>query len=108
MIVAAAGAAPRASRNGEQAGTIRIFRTGDKGRELQIAYAVGGDAEGAKDYQALPGGATIPAGAEEVLITIKPIKAASGRGDKTVVLNLQAGDGYKLGCPATAMVVIKD
>ena len=64
---------------------------------LTVAYHLSGDATNGTDYTLLPGSITIPAGAESVELNITPSVDAAIEGDESVVIELQAGAGYRIG-----------
>ena len=88
-------------------GEIRVSRTGGDDQSLVVKYQIEGTAIAGKDYQALAGVVTIPAGARSVRI---PIVAKGDRPnhEETVVVRLETGhDEYHVGCPSASMVVIR-
>lgn len=88
------------------AGAWRVTRTGDLTPPLAVRYTLGGDAQPGRDFAALAGVVTIPAGARTADIALTPLATAAD--DRTVTLTLAAGTGaYFPGCPAQSLIVIR-
>jgi len=105
-IVYIAGAVSRARIAGNGAGVLRVTRTGNANEALTVNYTVGGDAVSGKEFTALSGSVTIPAGAAFANILITPTTEA--RDNKTATVSLATGKtGYHVGCPSAALVVIR-
>jgi hypothetical protein len=85
-----------------QDGEWRITRTGDVKAAMDVQYEVSGDAMSGRDYAALNGKVTIPAGQTSATITLHPMDSALD--DKTVVMTLRAPHA---GCPSRSLVVIR-
>jgi len=81
--------------------TISVFRMGPSG--TCAATAANGT-----DYPALPGSATIPAGARSVRIRVIPIDDTAVEPPETVILTLQSDPGYAIGGVGSAAVTILD
>ena len=79
-----------ANETGLVPGSFRISRA-DTAHDLAVAYTVGGTAVSGRNYAALSGTATIPAGSTFVDIEVTPILDAQTDADTTVVLTLSAG-----------------
>ena len=77
----------RAVESGK-AGSFTISRTGSVASSLSVPYTVGGTATPGTDYHALPGIATIPAGASSVVIPVVPIADEIAEPDETIVVTL--------------------
>jgi regulation of enolase protein 1 (concanavalin A-like superfamily) len=122
---AAAGAAPRAPA--PSAGGVSLMaedaaadESGDRGRfrltrssvdvasPLRLFYTVGGTAGASRDYVALSGVVTIPAGAASGTIDILPVEDDLRESTEIVTLTLVAGSDYAVGSPHTAGVLIRD
>ena len=73
-----------------------IERDDDLGRDLEVAYTLGGTAENGVDFQALTGIATIPAGETSVTINVDPIDDGILEGTETAVVRLVADPAYQL------------
>ncbi|MFM2091219.1 MAG: hypothetical protein RLZZ127_1708, partial [Planctomycetota bacterium] len=97
-----------ASETGPSAGTIRFTRPAANAGALVFSYVVTGSADGGTDVSALPGTATIPAGAASVDVAVMPIDDAFDEDAETVTLTLQPGPGHRVGSPAEATVTITD
>jgi hypothetical protein len=92
-----------------------VARAGNTDTELKVLYTISGSANENKDYKKLAGSVVIPIGEESVLIEIVPLlKGKVNMGtkrsaeDQSVVITLSGTDDYKIGCPISAMVVIKE
>ena len=77
-------------------------------RALTIACVLSGTATAGQDYQTIDTTVIIPAGQTEVKVPVIPISDKKVEGDETVIMTLQGGDGYELGTPTAATVVIRD
>lgn len=90
-------------------GGFAVSRTGGTDAALRVTYSVEGTATPGKDYPALPGSVTIPAGESTVLIKVIPLQDG-GIAEKaeTVVLTLTESSLYAVGAPASAVVTIID
>jgi hypothetical protein len=91
---------------------FKVHRTGPTNESLTVFYSLSGTAENGKDYERLPGSATIPPGARKAIITVNPVDDAIAEFPETVVLGLKpAPEGqpaYELGVPRLAAAVILD
>lgn len=99
-----------ASAPGET-GLFRVTRTGDTSQELTVNYTIRGTAKNGTDYQTIPDAVTIPAGASEAAIAIKPERNSQPDGIKTVLLcleNLPNSTDYMLGPDFHAAVNIRN
>lgn len=85
-------------------GEWRITRTGDSTLPLNVPYTVGGDAQPGKDFAALPGSVTIPAGQTSATIPLAALPES--RDQAVVVLSLATGAPNRVGCPAQSLIVI--
>jgi len=89
-----------------QAGEWRVTRTGSSAEPLPVEYAIGGDAVGGTDFQAVPGSITIPAGQQSAVIPVSALPAAGD--NRTVTISLATGHSeYHVGCPCQSVVVIR-
>ena len=71
-----------------------------------MSYRLSGDAGAERDYAALAGSVTIPAGEHSATVQVKPLKTAAD--DRTAIVTLDAGaNDYYLGCPAQSLIVIR-
>ena len=77
---------------------------------LTVHYKVAGGVVAGKDYKALTGVATIPAGSAQVKVKIKPVNDSTHEGTRVAKIKLKpASDGsYTLGSPTVAKVHILD
>ncbi|MCL4178372.1 MAG: hypothetical protein KJ072_11610 [Verrucomicrobia bacterium] len=97
---------------------MRVERTGDLERPLNVYYLVRGTATNGKDYRLLPGEITIPAGESAARLTIDPLNDDEKESLETVVVNIipleiapggEFSPGYYLvEPPDTARAVIQD
>ena len=71
-----------------------IFRSGDTSTELAVDFKVSGTATSGVDFTALISPAVIPAGASNVLVTVSTLSDIVVDSNETVIVTLQAGDGY--------------
>ncbi|QJE96861.1 SUMF1/EgtB/PvdO family nonheme iron enzyme [Luteolibacter luteus] len=92
---------------------IRVARTGDSGAALEVNFTSSGSATAGEDY--LLGGAegtkvTIPAGAEEAIVTIDPVADNLDEADESITFTLSAGGAYDLaaGKEVTATIIDDD
>ena len=83
-----------------------IERTDDLGRDLDVAYTLGGSAENTADYVTLTGIATIPKGETSVTIDVDPIDDGILEGTETVVVRLAADPGYQLSLESERQVTL--
>ena len=99
---------PDSFEAGPQKGIVTVRRADgdDLSVALTVGYRTGGTAVGGVQYRALPGVVTLPAGATEARIKVKPLNDGVAGGDVTVKLTLLPGDGYNVGAPAKAKVKI--
>jgi glucose/arabinose dehydrogenase len=87
-------------------GRFTVSRTGSTTAPLTVFYTVGGTATAGSDYVSLPGSVTIPAGARQADVIVTPIDDGAHEGPETVVVNLVANAGYRLGGTTSATVTI--
>lgn len=83
-----------------------VTRTGEVGADLTVFYTVGGTATNGKDYKALSGKVTIPAGQDSVIIQISALADRETEGSETVILTLIDKPEYDLGEPKEATIRI--
>ena len=96
---------------GSVAGGVQVAGiVSDTSAALTVNYKLAGAAKGGVDYKALSGSVTIPAGAAQAKIKIKPIDNAAHDGTRVVKIKLKPSiDGsYSLGTSATAKIKIID
>src|SRR2546429_5701730 len=72
-VVTIVASDPDASEIGPDTGTFTVTRTDGTNSDLTVFYHVGGTAKPGRDYQALSGHLTIPAGTSSADITLTPI-----------------------------------
>ena len=106
--VTAVAAGDGTAVSGGEAGKITLRRSGDTSTALTVRYAVGGTARSGIDYKSLDDTATIPAGAAQVKIKIKPIENSTAGGTRIAKVKLKpSSDGsYTLGSPFVAKIKI--
>ncbi|MHC4202049.1 MAG: LamG-like jellyroll fold domain-containing protein, partial [Planctomycetota bacterium] len=93
-------------------GSFIVSRTGYTGGDITVNFAVNAGnstaAEG-NDFTLSPAGSiVIPAPQTQATINVQLMDDGDLEPQETVVVDLQAGAGYTLGPPATAVVVISD
>jgi hypothetical protein len=87
-------------------GAWRIAHTGSTVAALTVAYAISGDAIAGRDYAALEGRVTFPAGASSVTLSVTAPPTATD--NRTIVLTLAPGArDHFIGCPSCSLVVIR-
>ena len=93
---------------GGENGKVAIRRAGDITSALNVRYKVVGGVVAGVDYKPLTGVATIPAGAAQVKVKIKPINDGVSEGTRIAKIKLKpATDGsYALGSVVAAKVRI--
>lgn len=96
----------RVTEEGGDPGRVAITRSSTTG-SLTVYYSVVGSASPA-DIQPLPGVASFAPGQNTVVLDIVPVDDAAVEGDETVVVVLSLGQGYRIGFPSSAQVVIVD
>ena len=96
-----------ASEPGFNTATFTVRRSSPNG-DLSVNYAMSGVAVNGTDYQLLPGTVVIPNGALSAKVVVTPIDNKVLDGDRPVVLTLTPGDGYGVGNPSSARVIISD
>ena len=104
-LVSITATTPKAFEAGTVPGVFTLKRDGDLSAALTVTYTVGGTATPGADYVALPGSATIPAGATTATIVVNPIDDTEVELDETVIVHLNTPAGYIVG-PAQATVTI--
>ena len=104
-LVGITATTPTALEVGPTPGVLRIRRSGATDAALTVSYVVSGTALPGVDYMALPGSATIPAGAASVDVAVTPIDDTLGELDETVIVRLNADPGY-IAAPAQAAITI--
>jgi hypothetical protein len=107
-IVSIRVSAPAASEAGQEPATIAIVRNGSAAAPLDVFYTVVGTTTPGDDYVALPGRATIPAGSNNVTVSIEPKDDTSKEGAEMVVISLEMASGYTIVAPTSATVWIAD
>ena len=75
---------------------------------LTVNYILKGTAENGRDYEWLNDSVTFPAGSAQVAVVVKPVDDRLAEGTETVILLLEAGQGYKIGERQDATIKIKD
>ena len=107
-------ASERASTNGTNTATFRIYRAGPTNLDLTVFYSVHGTASNGVDYVEIGNSATIPAGRHSAKVVIVPIDDDSEEDSETVVLRLEPDPTlgpvarYEIGRPDKAAAIIVD
>ncbi len=97
-----------ASETGPDLGTLVVNRLGDMNRDLVVSYLVGGTAVSGRDYRALSGTVTIPAGQPSAVIVITPRNNGFRDGGNSVEIYLADRPTYNIGTPNAAQIFIQD
>ena len=115
LLVDVSATDPNAAEQGIDPGTFTITRSGPTTAPLTISYSLGGTATAGADYVTPAGSSTyggghltIPAGSSTATLAITPIDDSIGEDPETVVFNMQAGTGYRVGLLAADTVTIAD
>ncbi len=98
----------KASEPGTDKGMFKFTRAGDTSEKLAVKYTVSGTAQAGKDYKALSGTVTIPAGKTSATLQVVPIDDKLAESVETVVVKIAANAAYKIGTPKSAKVTIAD
>ncbi len=106
-VVSIAATDPDASEVGPDPGAFTVTRAGPTTAPLIVYYTVGGTASPVRDYVALPGSVSIPAGADSSPITVTPAEDSLFEGAETVIVTLSPNAAYDVGSPSSATVTIQ-
>ncbi len=89
-------------------GKVAVRRTGDLSIPLAVRYKVKGTAVAGVDYKPLSGTVTIPAGATQAKLKIKPLDDTALEGILVAKVKLKVSlDGsYAIGSPHVAKVLV--
>ncbi|MBV9463346.1 MAG: hypothetical protein JO317_03870 [Verrucomicrobiae bacterium] len=99
---------PVGSESGQIA-TITIMRSSDGTNfPLVVKYSLSGTAQNGVDYDALPGSVIMPAGANAVVVEIRPKFDSLNEGNESVTLSVLPDANYQMGSPTTSTVTIQD
>ncbi|NLH74795.1 MAG: PKD domain-containing protein [Verrucomicrobia bacterium] len=99
---------PVGSESGSVTAVMMVTRAGDMTRELTVNYLVSGTAVSGRDYRALPGAVTIPAGQPSAAIVVTPRDNGIRDGGNTVQVFISDSPTYNVGYPNAATVFIQD
>lgn len=93
-----------------KAGTFSVRIDLPQPGDLAVQYNVSGSASAGRDYQALSGSVTIPAGKTSASITVSPIDDQEAEADETVSISIVASSrsGYTTARPSVATTTIVD
>ncbi|WP_184306547.1 PA14 domain-containing protein, partial [Aporhodopirellula rubra] len=83
-----------------------IARSDDLGRDLDVAYTLGGSAINGVDYSQLSGIATIPAGQDHVFVELDPVDDATLEGSEVAIIRLASDPRYQLGVESQRQIQI--
>ena len=97
-----------AAEAGAATGTFTVTRSGDLAAAMTVNYTIGGSAVNGSDYGGLSGAVVIPAGANAATVVVAPVDDSIDEANETVVLNLAAGSGYRIGSSSSASITISD
>ena len=93
--------ASQSVREGWGTRDVTVNLTAAPASDLTVSYTVGGTATAGTDYAALSGTLTVPAGARTATIPVALVDDGVDDAGETVVLTLDAGEGYQVGDPGT-------
>jgi hypothetical protein len=94
----------RFKETARQGGKIKLKRTGDTSAPLVVSYVVGGTAQSAVDYEALPGTIEIPARKKSVTLVVRPLADGLLEGPETIELEVVPGEAYAPGAVSAATI----
>ena len=106
-VVSVTAADANANETGDR-GLFTISRAGDSDSDLEVQFAIAGNANNGVDYQAVSLSATIAAGESSVDVAVDGISDSLSEGSETVVLTLADTSLYDLGAETSATVTIAD
>ena len=91
-------------------GKLAVQRTGDVTAPLTVLYKVVGSAEPGVDFKALSGTVTIPPGASQAKLKVKPLTIDPTDGTRVVKIRLlpPADGSYLLATPAVGKIKVLD
>lgn len=89
-------------------GTFVVSRSKATNQPLIVNLSSGGTATAGGDYETLPATVVIPADSSSAIVTVTPIDDLDLEGVESVVLNVEPGDGYGVGIPASAQLNLVD
>ena len=91
-------------------GLVFFRRTGDTGAALTVRYKAKGSAQPGVDYKLLSGTFTIPAGATQAVLKVRPLDEHVKNSARLVKIKLlpATDSSYTLGSPAVAKITIVD
>src|SRR5262245_15022749 len=75
---------------------------------ITVNYSISGTAVNGTDYSNILTSVSLPAGATNTTVRIRPINNTNVDGNRTVILTLTSGAGYTLGNATNVMVTIFD
>ncbi|MBM3846966.1 MAG: hypothetical protein FJ405_11865, partial [Verrucomicrobia bacterium] len=110
-VVSVQAPSPLAYESGLANGAFRIFREGTNGfaEPVRISYEIRGSAGLGADYEPITRFATIPAGAEDVLVPIVAVDDQTYEGPESVQIKLLFAEGSSIHTNAhTATITIVD
>jgi len=96
------------SKQGTTPATFRIVRAGVTTSALTVYYSIGGTAVNGTDYATIAGSAVIPAGQDNVVVSVTPLNNLLSTGDKTVVLTVTTNAAYNILPQNSATLTIVD
>lgn len=99
---------PVGSESDSRTAVMLVTRGGDMTRDLVVNYLISGSAVSGRDYRALSGAVTIPAGQPSAAIGVTPRDNGIRDGGNTVQVILSDSPAYNVGNPNIATVFIQD
>lgn len=89
-------------------GRLDVSRTGSTAQALEVRVVASGTATGGLDCDPVPERVVIPAGAASAAVVVRARADGRWESTETVILEVAAGTGYRVGAPAGAHVRIDD
>lgn len=90
-------------------GSFTVLREGgNPDQELPVRLSAAGTATAGQDYTGVPSVVVIPAGESSVTVVVTPVRDGTVESDETVGLGIAAGEGYVVGSPTSAEIVLRD
>lgn len=99
---------PVAAEAGRDPAVFTVSRTGSLAALLPVNYRLEGTARNGIDYENLDGQVILAAGAAKAEIVVRPYDGSGAEPVETVLLELAAGDLYRIGSPSNAVVILLD
>ena len=88
--------------------SVALTRVGDTDPALPVNLTIGGTGVAGTHYQTITSPAVFPAGAAELIVEVAPIDNTAVDRDRTVTIELTAGNGYTISNPTNLTLTIRD